>query len=282
MRKIRPIGIHVSLWTPQWTDDIVEHIHTAARIGFNSVELPIMDSEIFPTERCLHAVSEHNMQVYCGTGLNPSTEICSSDASIRTQGMKHIKRCISIAAKLGSPTLEGVLHSAWGRKVPLTTEERIHMVTNLHELGTYAENFGVSLCLECLNRYESAVLNTTSQGLELLEEINHPSVKIHLDTYHMNIEEDSISGAIIAAGKHLGFLHLSENQRGYPGSGHLPWPEIFNTIIESPYTGPLVIESYVSPSYPLSPDVSIWRYIEPDTSESLQKSLRFVQSFFSE
>jgi D-psicose/D-tagatose/L-ribulose 3-epimerase len=272
----KTIGIHVSLWTPQWTDDIVDHIHTAKRLGFGAVELPIMDPGSFPLERCQQALSETGLTVYCGTGLNPTNELSSTNATVVTRGVEHLAQCLAIAHAIGSKSLEGVIHSAWGRQTPITAEEYGNMVAALRQTADAAAEKGMFLGLECINRYESSVLNTVDQGLALLAEIQRPNVGLHLDTYHMNIEENSIVGAIRRCNDTLKFIHLSENNRGYPGSGHLPWKDIIQALREISYDGPIVIESYVNPQCPSGTDVSIWRAIESDTQTSLQKSLSFI------
>lgn len=272
------IGIHVSLWTPQWTDDIVDHIHTAHHLGFGAVELPIMDPASFPLERCQRALSETGLTVHCGTGLNPTNELSSTDPNVHARGIEHLAQCLCIAHTLGSKSLEGVIHSAWGRQTPITAAEYAKMVEGLQKTADAASEKGMFLGLECINRYESSVLNTVDQGLALVEQIQRPNVGLHLDTYHMNIEENSITGAIQRCNESLKFIHLSENTRGYPGSGHLPWKEIIQALHDISYEGPIVVESYVQPQCPSGTDVSIWRSIEDDTQASLQKSLAFIRT----
>ncbi len=277
MMKNRPIGIHVSLWTPAWMDDVVEHIHTAAQLGFDAVELPIMDPQSFPLERCLAALQSTGLAVYCGTGLNPSTDLSSLDSGIRAAGLAHLAQCLSIAHSLGSTSLEGVVHSAWGRHTALSKQERQYMVEGLRQTADTAAALGMFLGLECVNRYESSVLNTVDQGLALLADIKRNNVGLHLDTYHMNIEENSIPQALRTCADRLFFLHLSENQRGYPGSGHLPWEAIFSALNDIDYRGPLVIESYITPACPAGEDVAIWREIEKDKQASLSASLAYMR-----
>ncbi len=277
MMNERPIGIHVSLWTPAWMDDVVAHIHTAAQLGFDAVELPIMDPQAFPLARCRAALQATGLTVHCGTGLNPSTDLSSLDSGVRAAGLAHLAQCLTIAHALGSASLEGVVHSAWGRRGLLSKQERQHMVDGLRQTADTAATLGMFVGLECVNRYESSVLNTVDQGLALLAEIQRDNVGLHLDTYHMNIEENSIPQALRTCGRQLFFLHLSENQRGYPGSGHLPWETIFSTLAEIQYSGPLVIESYVTPACPAGEDVAIWREIEKDTHTSLRTSLAYMR-----
>ena len=274
------IGIHVSLWTPEWSDDFVPFISKAADLGFDAVEIPLMDPDAVPVGRIKKALAASGLSVYCGTGLGPSTDISSTDAGVRKKGEEHLVRCLELAAEIGSPSLEGVLHSAWGRKGVVRDQERSYSADVLRSIAVKAEKYGMKLGLECLNRYESSFLNTVHQGKVFLRLIDRPNVGLHLDTYHMNIEERSIPQALKQAGEDLFFLHVSENNRGFPGRGSIPWHDIGRSVSDIGYTGPIVIESYITPDCSSGNDVSIWRPIEKDAENTLKNSLLFVKGLF--
>lgn len=272
------IGIHVSLWTPEWDSPFLDAIDVAADLGFDCVEIPLMTPFAFPLEDVKKRLERHKLRVYCGTGLNRTTDIGSTDESVRENGIRHLSACIDICGELGADSLGGVLHSPWGmRGVPSEGYAR-NAVTSLARVADTADTRGVSIALECINRYENSFINTVRQGLAVLEKIDRHNVGLHLDTYHMNIEENNIKQAIIEAGRLIGRIHLSENNRGYPGDGSLPWDEIVAAIQSTGYAGPWIIESYVDPRFPASSDVSVWRAIEPDKVSSLQRSLDFLRS----
>lgn len=270
------IGIHVSLWTPEWTAPFIDHIYRAGELGFDCVEVPVMDPARFPVDAVKTALHDTGLAVFCGTGLGPGTDISRTDADVQAAGQHHLEQCLTVCAAIGSPSLGGVIHSAWGLRERASEAHREASATVLKRIARSAGELGIRLSLECINRYESSFLNTVAQGLGMLERIGESNVGLHLDTYHMNIEERSISEAMQTAGSCLTHLHLSDNHRGYPGSGSLPFAAIIESAREAGYTGPWVIESYVDPTFATSPDVCIWREIEPE-ADSLARSLAEVR-----
>jgi len=271
------IGIHVSLWTREWTEPYLDYIDLASDLGFNSVEIPLMDPDTLPLDAIKERLERTGLAVRCGTGLGPATDLSSDDSQIRAAGLQHLKKCISAAAEIGSPSLQGVIHSAWGKRSRTTAISRKQSAALLREAADFASDSGLTIALECINRYESSFLNTAEQGMAMLDVIDRRNVGLHLDTYHMNIEEASFREAFKLTSGRLFHLHLSENNRGYPGSGLLDWDLIIEQAINNGYNGPWIIESYVVPDCPEGDDVCIWRQIEPDTMKSLGNSLEFLQ-----
>jgi D-psicose/D-tagatose/L-ribulose 3-epimerase len=271
------IGIHVSLWTPEWNSPFRDYIYKARELGFNNVEIPIMDPESFPLKEVKNALQETGLKVSCGTGLGRINDISSTDSSISSAGIDHLFRCIDVAAELGSKSLQGVIHSAWGLRTPVSEENRKASVKGLKQASRRAAGFDLILAMECINRYENSFLNTVNQGLNMIERIAEDNIGLHLDTYHMNIEENSFKEAFAAAGMKLFHLHLSENQRGFPGRGSLDWQMIIKEAKKTGYQGPWVIESYVYPEFPTGTDVCIWRPIETDPEKNIKLSLKMLK-----
>jgi len=276
------IGIHVSLWTPEWDSPFLDAIDIAADIGFDCVEIPLMNPLDIPLAEIKKRLSRHNMNVYCGTGLNPKTDIGSSVESVRETGVRHLKACLEICAELRADSLGGVLHSPWGMKGKPHQDYAARVATSLRQVADASEKRGITIAIECVNRYENSFINTVQQGLSLVKQIDRDNVGLHLDTYHMNIEERNIPQAISEAGRMIKRIHLSENNRGYPGHGALPWAEIIAAIKKTGYTGPWIIESYIDPTFPASSDVSVWRKIEPDMFQGLQSSLGFLRELIKD
>ena len=271
------IGIHVSLWTPEWTSSFLEYMEKAAEIGFDLVEIPIMDPSAFPLDEVKQVLAETGLKVRCGTGLGADTDISSTDSALSSAGRDHLFRCIDIASELGSPTLQGVIHSAWGAKTPVSEANRRASASGLKAVARRAADLNMSIALECINRYESSFLNTVKQGIFMLDMIGEENAGLHLDTYHMNIEENSFQEAFSTAGNRMFHLHFSENQRGFPGGGLLDWNMIIKSAKDAGYRGPWVIESYVFPEFPTGSDVCIWRPIEKDPENSLKESLAMLR-----
>lgn len=271
------IGVHVSLWTPEWTSPFLDGIDKAANLGCSCVEIPLMDPANFPLDDTRQRLAANGLRVYCGTGLGRDTDIGSATESIRENGIHHLGECLRLCAELGSDSLGGVIHSPWGLKGRVDPGYFSRVGLSLGRLADLAAKNGISLALECINRYENSFLNTVDQGLALLGIVGRENVGLHLDTYHMNIEECGIVEALTRAGSSLIRLHLSENTRGYPGSGSLAWDEIITAAKASGYPGPWILESYVQPDFPAASDVCIWRPIEPDSSESVRRSIDFIR-----
>ena len=255
----------------------MEHIRKAADLGFDAVELPLMDPRRLDSREIRSVLHDTNLAVCCGTGLGPSNDVSSIDPYIRKLGLLHLLDCLSLAKEVGSASLGGVLHSAWGKRERITEDQRKWSADILGQVASRASQLGMTISLECINRYESSFLNTVQQGLHMLQLIGMDNVGLHLDTYHMNIEERSIPAGLELAGKHLFHMHLSENTRGFPGTGSIAWPDVFKAVTRINYNGLLVIESYVLAERPSSDDVCIWRPIEEDIDESLRNSLGFVR-----
>ena len=271
------IGIHVSLWTPEWDSPFLDAIDVAASLGCTCVEIPLMNPRELPLAEIGSRLSRHGLKLYCGTGLNPTTDIGSPDESVRNNGIRHLEACIEACAELGGDSLGGVIHSPWGMRGLPAPGYATTVAASLATVAGKAEKRGVGLAIECINRYENSFINTVSQGLSLLRQIGRDNIGLHLDTYHMNIEEHSVTEAIAAAGTMISRIHLSENNRGYPGNGTLPWRDIILAAKAAAYQGPWIIESYVDPTFPASTDVSVWRNIEPDMLSSLGRSLDFLR-----
>lgn len=271
------IGIHVSLWTPEWDSPFNKHIEKAAELGFTMVEIPIMSPQTFPLSEVKHILKETGMKVSCGTGLSPDKDISSTDSVIFSAGRDHLFHCIDIASELGSPSLQGVIHSSWGLRKHVDEDNRRASAKGLKEAARKAAGLDMKISLECINRYESSFLNTAKQGMYLLERIGEDNAGLHLDTYHMNIEENSFREAFYTAGSKLFHLHLSENQRGFPGSGLLDWQEIIQAAKDAGYTGPWIIESYIHPEFPAGSDVCIWRPIQENPENDIKLSLSMLR-----
>jgi D-psicose/D-tagatose/L-ribulose 3-epimerase len=150
----------------------------------------------------------------------------------------------------------------------------------LRELADYATDRGVVLCVEPINRFETSFINTAEQLVELLDRVDHPACKATLDTFHMNIEEKSLGDAIRAVGPRLGHFHSCENDRGAPGSGHVPWADVAGALRDINYDGPIVIESFSDKIEAIAAAAAIWRPLAPTQDALAQDGLAFLQKTF--
>lgn len=155
----------------------------------------------------------------------------------------------------------------------------------MREVGKIALDCGVDYCLEVFNRFEGYLLNTAAEGLAFVNEVDCPSVKVHLDTFHMNIEEDSIGGAIRTTDSKLGHFHTGECNRRVPGKGRMPWHEIACALKDVHYQGSVVMEPFVRMGGQVGSDIHIWRDISQQATdkqldEDAAASLKFLRYVF--
>ena len=275
----RPIGIHLSYWQNKWADDLLPLIKLAQQAGFDGAEIPLLDPAGLDFSALRKMLNAHGLQATCGTGLNPALDITSSDSALRRAGIAHLRACLEGASALGSPILGGVTYAPWAQ-FPSEEEmlsRRQYCIRSLQEVGRIAADLGVTVGLEILNRFEGYLLNTVEQGLALLAELDHSSFKLHLDTFHLHIEEDDTAVAIRAAGDQLGHFHCSENNRKFPGSGQINWPAIKQALDDIHYQDWLVIESFVQPGDEVGRDLFIWRRLFEDLDNDAQAGAAFIR-----
>ncbi len=203
----------------------------------------------------------------------------SEDPEIVARGADLLQQSLVITHAIGGTMLTGALYSAFGKAdAPLTKKGRDNVVGVLTELAAEAAPLGVTLGLEVCNRYEVNVVNTARDALALADDIGSDNVVIHLDTYHMNIEENDFVTPVREVGDRLGYVHIGENHRGYLGSGHLDFPSFFAALAEIDYRGTLTFESFSSAVLApgLSNDLAIWRNLWDDGFDLAVKAREFM------
>lgn len=275
------IGAHVFIWTSGSLDEKLKSFSRAKEIGFDGVEVPIEDTSIGfeQVKRARKELERVGLECTCGTGLGKSENLIDEDKAVRERGKQHLKRAIGICSDLGSHILSGVLYGAFqmSKGRGRTQEEWDLAVTLLREAAEFAEDKGVTLCIESVNRYETYFLNTAADTLRLARNIGRDNVKVHFDTYHMNIEEKEFYAPIVNSRGYLGHVHISENDRGIPGTGHLNWDQVFRALSEIDYKGWLVIEGFYGYIKELAIAASIWRKLAKDPEDFAVQGLKFVR-----
>jgi D-psicose/D-tagatose/L-ribulose 3-epimerase len=198
--------------------------------------------------------------------------------------MVYLMALIDQAVALNSPRVIGPIYSVVG--LTGAHDERTKaqhfkcVVKNLKKLATYAERRKIELCIEPLNRFETDFLNTVDQGLKLVKAIGSKTVKLHLDTFHMNIEEKNQAAAILKVGKHLGHFHACGTDRGIPGEDSLDWKPIVAALKKVGYRGDVVIESFTPDVKVIARAAAIWRTIVPRKDDIPVKGLKNLHRFF--
>lgn len=273
-----PVGLHLSFWQTKWSDELSPLIKRTKDAGFDVCEFPLLQLEMLPLKDLRKTLADNAMQASCSVGLDQSQDITSPDPALRKQGIQFLRKCLEAAKTLGSPVLVGVTYAPWGYfPADDLAERRKHSIISIKEASHIAQDNGVTLCLEIVNRFEGYLLNSAKQGLDFLQEVDSPNVKLHLDTFHMNIEEDNIAKAIRSAGSNLGHIHCVDNNRKAPGKGHIQWEAIFLALKQIQYQGYVVAEVFVNPAGEVGRGLSIWRPLASDLMETARETAAFLK-----
>lgn len=272
-------GVHLFLWTEQFDRSAIRLIEKAKRFGFDGVEIPLMDLDIIDIEATRRELKKHQVEALGSLGLPREYDITSDDEEVRRRGVEFMKRCVDVISQLDGDAINGVIYIAWGKIVgrPRTEEEWRRSVEALREVCRYASRYGVSLGIEPVNRFETYFLNTAEDAVKLARDIREPNIKIHLDTFHMNIEEKNFYDPIKLAGSLLHHMHCCENDRGIPGTGHVNWDQVFQALSEINYDRWLVIESFTPEMKKVAASTAIWRKIAPSADAIAEDGLKFIK-----
>jgi D-psicose/D-tagatose/L-ribulose 3-epimerase len=279
------IGVNAWVWSsPVHTEEFGRLAPLVARMGFDLIEFGIESTSDLDYRRAAEIAKDNGLAVSVCAAMGPDRDLIHPDEAIRTNGMAYVRHCIDAAKTVGAPHVIGPIYSAVGRTWQQTDDERRQdvdlLVRQLGELAKYAGDRGVWLGVEPLNRFETSFINLASQAIEVVDRVDHPACGILLDTFHMNIEERSIGDAIRAAGKRMRHLHACENDRGAPGSGHVPWDEVAQACRDIGFNGPFVIESFTNKVKSIAKAAAIWRKFA-DTQDALaQDGLRHLRGLF--
>jgi D-psicose/D-tagatose/L-ribulose 3-epimerase len=279
------LGVNAWVWlAPLTTEGLAEVAAKVADMGFDLLETAIEVPGGYDYGRTGEVIKDLGLGVSLVTVLGPDTDLIHHDEKVRENGRAYMRYCIDAAHALGATNLGGPFYSELGRTWQSTAEERERdmelLAGQLRELADYAADRGVVLCIEPINRFETSFINTAGQLLELLDRVDHPACQATLDTFHMNIEEKSLGDAIRAVGPRLGHLHSCENDRGAPGSGHVPWDDVAGALHDINYDGPVVIESFSDRIEAIAAAAAIWRPLAPTQDALAQDGLAFLQKTF--
>jgi D-psicose/D-tagatose/L-ribulose 3-epimerase len=274
------IGIHALVWAGSWgTQECAYAVARTKEAGFDIIEFPVFEPRSLDTDAITRSVAEHDIGVACSLGLSFDNDINSSDADSVARGERLLNDALSAARDLGSPYLGGVIYSALGPYAEMPTETgRRNSIEVIRRLADRAAASDIVLGLEFVNRYESNLLNTAAQTVDYIHEVGAPNVVVHIDSYHMNIEEANFRDPVFACGDKLGYVHIGENHRGYLGQGHINFPELFAALAEHGYDGTITFESFSSAvvDRELSRTLRIWRDVWTDGLDLAKQARRYI------
>jgi D-psicose/D-tagatose/L-ribulose 3-epimerase len=275
------LGINTFLFTSPFTNESTKLFKQFKRWGFDTVEIPVEDlSHIDPA----WVKSELDKQgLVCGSVcacVGPDRDLRGTPKQ-QADCLAYLEGLLDQMVALDCPSVIGPVYSSVGRAeaVPPAEYKRQWqtVVRNLRKLCKLAEERGKQICMEPLNRFESDFINTCDQALKMIRDVGSPALKLHLDTFHMNIEEKFQAAAIRKAGKLLGHFHACGSDRGTPGNDHIDWPSIAKALKHIRYEGDVVIESFTTDVKVIARAAAIWRKIEPTRDEIAVKGLAFLR-----
>ena len=279
-------GVSSYVWvSPFSNDNAREQLKLAKEIGFDIYEIGVEDPDSFDPYYVKHEADNIGIQVHICGAFGTERDISSDNEEYRKTGLSYVKRLIDMAAIVGSPYVAGPMYAATGkaRLAPEDEKKRQwdYAVANLKELCRYAQEKGVKLAIEPLNRFETDFINTVEEGLELIQTVEEDNLGFLLDTFHMNIEEKNLGEAIRKAGSRIYDFHACSNDRGTPGKDHLDWDEIRSGLREAGYDGSVVIESFTTDIKEIAKAVSLWRKLESSQDTLAIEGLQFLKNCFS-
>ena len=274
-------GINTFLFSCPFTNRSTRLFPQFKKWGFDTVEIAIENFIQMDPALVRARLDEHGL--VCGSVtpcLGPDKDLRGNVAQQRA-GVKFMKRVIDQMDVLGAATLVGVVYSTVGRAEAVPAPEKRRqwktVVKNLREVANYAAERGRIIALEAINRFETDFINTCEQGLQMIHDVDSPALKLHLDTFHMNIEEKDPAAAVRKAGRHLGHFHACGTDRGTPGNDHLDWKSIAAALKAIRYDGDVVIESFTTDVKVIARAAAIWRKIEPTREEIASKGVKFLR-----
>jgi len=270
-------GVHTSMWTMNWDRAGAERAVAAAleyRMDF--IEIPMLNAAAVDAPHTRALLEKGGLRAVCSLGLpEPVWASKNPDGAIA-----HLQQAIDKTAELGGQALSGVTFGGIGERsgVPPTEAEYDNVARAIEAGARYAKQKGLQFGIEPVNRYENHLINTARQAVQMIERVGGDNLFVHLDTYHMNIEEKGAGNGILDARDHLRYIHLSESDRGTPGEGTCDWDEIFATLAAIRFDGGLAMESFINMPPEIAYGLSVWRPVAKDFQEVMDKGLPFLRN----
>ncbi len=279
------IGVNSWVWTSPLANESLNLMKKAADMGFDSFEIALEDPSQFSAEKVKEAITSSGLRpIVCGA-FGPTRDLTHEDPTYRKESLDYIEAALKLCEQWGVRLMVGPMYSAVGKRRQVSPDQKKKewdlAVQGLRKAGAQAANHGVTLGIEPLNRFETDLINTCEQCERLIKDIGHLSVRIHLDTFHMNIEEKSVYDAVKRAGKDLVHVHACENDRGAPGSGLVDWKGLAKGLKEIGYAGDAVIESFTPECLTIAAAAAIWRPLARTQDDLAKDGLKHLKQLLA-
>ena len=286
-------GIYNAYWTKTWESNYEYYIAKVKKLGFDILEISCAalqdayttENDLLELKKC---AENYGITLTAGYGPSKKENISSEYKNVAEYAVRFFQELIVKLNKLGINILGGGLYSYWPLDITVPMDKRKETeraINNMRIIAKTAEDYNVTLGLEVLNRYEGYILNTCEEAADFVDAVDSSHVKIMLDTFHMNIEEDNIGAAIRMAGNRLGHFHIGEQNRRVPGKGSMPWGEIGQSLREIHYEGGVVMEPFVMSGGVIGKEIKVWRDLVANVTEEIldreaEGALNFVKQVF--
>jgi D-psicose/D-tagatose/L-ribulose 3-epimerase len=269
-------GAHAFIWAGDWSDEGAEKvIGGAAEAGLDFVEICVLHPASFNVSHTKNLLEHYNMGATTSLGLPKDTHLPFYPDKAKV----FLEDALRVAHGIGATALSGAIYTHLGTltMAPPKPEERDAIVRVLKSTAKSAQSLGLEIGVEAINRYENYLINLASHATEIVERIAEPNVFVHLDTYHMNIEEKGFFNPIVSTGKHMRYIHLSESDRGTPGTGNVHWDDVFKGLKAINYDGALVMESFAAINEDIAGATCMWRDVVGDPQALVRDGLAFLR-----
>ena len=284
-------GTYYAYWEQEWKADYLYYVDKVAKLGFDILEVGAVDIGDM-TDDQIKAIrdraGEKGISMTAGMGMPKTCDMTSTDPAVRQAGMDRLKKAIVGMEKLGVTLIGGILYSYW----PYDYNEPVdkpaawaRAVAGMREVAGFAADHGVTLGMEVVNRFEHYMLNTAEECIQFVKDIDRKNIRVMLDCFHMNIEEDYFGDAIRATGDLLCHFHIGEANRKVPGQGHMDWDDIGRGLRDIGYRGAVVMEPFVKPGGTVGREIKVWRDLSKGADvdrldAEIAEALQFVKKKF--
>lgn len=262
------IGCHGLVWTGEFDEAGMDlAIRNTREAGFDLLEIPLLDPYALDVEAAKRSLGRDPITLTASLGLPAHADVTSLDREQVAAGEALLTKALEVLDALGGTALCGVIYSRLHKYPgPASPQARANSQEVLGRIAERAKGYGLPLALEVVNRYESNLFNTAAGALDFIREIGSDNIGVHLDTYHMNIEEQSMWQPVLDSADLLSYVHIGESHRGYLGTGTVDFESLFRALTRIGYDGPIVFESFSSAVvHPdLSNDLAVWRNLWDD------------------
>jgi D-psicose/D-tagatose/L-ribulose 3-epimerase len=275
------LGLSTFVLASPFSDRDGDAFDRTAAFGYDVIEVCVEDPALITADALNTHAQRTGLQVGICGAFGPERDLSHDDPGLRRRGIDYVKTCVDIAEAVGSPHVAGPMYAQTGKTQLLSAAERARQRTwaaeSLREVADYAGERSIRLALEPLNRFETDLVNTVEQALQLCDMVDRPNVGLLVDTFHMNIEEKSTGDAVRAAGDRIFHVQVAENDRGTPGTGQVAWAEFFAGLADISYDGQIVVESFLPTVKEIARAVSLWRPVAGSMDELAAGGLAFLK-----